>query len=120
MEETDLICEQLVATAIEATMIVVESKLHGDPIPSLRGHCGVIIEKRERLYRCYSQSSRADVDTMLRQYGLRALCHEYRADTRNHEEELCGTFIELLFHSAEPKPAKGMLDSEVVNAGIVR
>jgi hypothetical protein len=120
VEETDLICEQLVATAIEATMIVVESKLHGDPIPSLRGHCRLIIENRERLYRSYSQSSRADVDTMLRQYGLRALCHEYRSDTRNHEEALCGTFIELLFHSAEPKPTKVTLDSKVVSANIVR
>lgn len=93
VEEIDIICERLVATAIEATMIVVESKLHGDPIPSIRGHHQVIIEEREKLYRLYHQVSRNSLDVMLRDHGLYALGREYRADTRNGQEELQRTFI---------------------------
>lgn len=97
VEDIDIICERLVATAIEATMIVVESKLHGDPIPSLRGHCQVILEEREKLYRLYHHVTRSRLDVMLRDHGLYALSREYRADTRNGREELQQTFIEMLF-----------------------
>ena len=97
MEDIDIICERLVATAIEATMIVVESKLHGDPIPSMRSHQQLIIEERDKLYRLYHQVRRGSLDVMLRDHGLYALGREYRADTRNGQEELQRTFIEMLF-----------------------
>jgi hypothetical protein len=101
VEEIDIICERLVATAIEATMIVVESKLHGDPIPSLRGHHQVILEEREKLYRCYHDVDRTSLDALLREHGLYALEREYRADTRNGQTELQRTFLELLFYAPQ-------------------
>lgn len=113
MEEIDIICERVVATAIEATMIVVESKLHGDPIPSMRGHHQLINEERERLYRLYHQVSRASLDVMLRDYGLYALGREYRADTRNGQEELRRTFIEMLFY-------RPTLDAVILLHGVER
>jgi hypothetical protein len=113
VEETDIICERLVATAIEATMIVVESKLHGDPIPGLRAHYQVILEEREKLYRRYQHVSRSNADALLREHGLRALSREYRADTRNGHEELRGTFIQMLFYRPELDPLAHALDAEL-------
>jgi hypothetical protein len=114
VEEIDIICERLVATAIEATMIVVESKLHGDPIPSLRGHHQLILEEREKLYRVYHQASRRSLDTMLRDHGLFALAREYRADTRNGQEELQRTFIEMLFCRPTIDPIALLCDVELL------
>jgi len=104
--EFNLDCERLVATAIEATMIVVECRLHGDPIPSLRGHRRVIVEERERLYRWNQHIQRSTLDGLLQERGVRALRQEFRADTRSDHGELRRTFVELLFHDAELLPSR--------------
>ena len=103
LEKQDVMCERLIAAAVEATMIVVESKLHGDPIPSLRSHYRTICAEREVMYRLCAQVSRSSVDGMLREHGLCALGREYRADTRNGQEELQRTFIEILFYEPQPE-----------------
>jgi hypothetical protein len=105
VEQTNPICERLVATAIEATMIVVESKLHGDPIPSLTTHYRVIVEERERVYQHYQDVERPVVDEMVYEHGVGALHREYSGDTRNGQDELRETFVELLFHRAAIVPA---------------
>jgi hypothetical protein len=99
VEELDIICERLLAAAVEATMIVVESKLHGDPLPSLRGHYRAIARGRESLYRSYRGVASSHLDGLLRERGLAALRDEYRGDSRNGDEELRSTFIEVLFHT---------------------
>ena len=108
MEETNILCELLVATAIEATMIVVESKLHGDPIPSLTSHYRVIVEERERLYERYQNVERPVVDEMVYEHGVEALQREYSNDSRKGQEELRQTFVEMLFHRAVLIPAAMM------------
>lgn len=105
VEETNLMCERLVATAIEATMIVVESELHGDPVPSLASHYRVIVGERERLYQHYQDVDRPVVDDMVYEHGVEALHREYSADSRNGQDELRRTFVEVLFHSAALIPA---------------
>ena len=105
MEETNMMWKRLVTTAIEATMIVVESKLHGDPIPSLNSHYRVIVEERERLYKHYPDVERLTVDEMVYAQGVGALDREYRGDSRNGGDELRQTFVEVLFHRAPLIPA---------------
>lgn len=109
MEQTTAICERLVATALEATMIVVESKLHGDPIPSLANHYRVIVEERERVYQHYPDMERPVVDEMMYEHGVGALHREYSGDSRNGQPELRQTFVEVLFHSAALIPAAFLL-----------
>lgn len=106
MKEFDVICERLVATAIEATVIVVESQLHDDPIPSLRSHYARILEERERLYARYGCSDRALVDAKLRDCALQALEREFRSDTRRGRLELRATLTALLFCDTERRPAE--------------
>ena len=105
VEQTHFMCERLVATALEATMIVVESELHGDPIPSLASHYRVIVEERERLYNHYQDVERPLIDEMVYEHGVEALSREYSGDSRNGEDELRRTFVEVLFHSASLIPA---------------
>jgi hypothetical protein len=99
VEKTEIICERLLAAAVEATVIVVESKLHGDPLPSLRGHYRTIVCGRERLYQSYRGVASWHVDGLLRERGLAALRSEFRGDSRSGDEELRSTFIDVLFHT---------------------
>jgi hypothetical protein len=105
MEETRVMFERLVAAALEATMIVVESKLHGDPIPALTSQYRVIVEERERLYQHYQNVERPVVDEMLYEEGVGALQREYSGDSRNGQAELRQTFVEVLFHRVALIPA---------------
>lgn len=105
VEDTNIVCERLVATAIEATVIVVESKLHGDPIPWLASHYRVIVEERERVYQRYQDVERLVVDEMVYEHGVEALQREFSGDSRNGEDELRQTFVEVLFHSVDLIPA---------------
>jgi hypothetical protein len=97
VRDIDVITERLIATALEATIIVVESRLHGDPVPALRDHYSCIVEERARLYAHYHHIDRSTVDTLLREQGMRALRDEYRADTRQGQDSLRRTFLDVLF-----------------------
>lgn len=96
----DIKFERLVATAIEATIIVVESRLYGDPVPSLRAHRTRIVEERASLYQSYEDVGRPVIDQLLYIYGFEALHRVYRSDSHSVLDELRRIFVELLFHDA--------------------
>lgn len=106
MADTESIFEELIETAVEATMIVVESQLHGDPIPSLRSHYKRIVDARERLYGMYGYFRRLTVDSMLRERGVRALNQELRDDARLGSDGVYRTLLDLLFCEGDWSPTE--------------
>ena len=100
VKESDVIFEELIATALEATIIVVESQLHGDPVPSLQNYYKRIGDERGRLYVAYDHVPRAALDALLSECGLRALHDEFRGDSRKEQESLRRAFLDVLFSGA--------------------
>jgi len=104
--DTEAIFERVIDAVVEATLIVIESQLHGDPVPSLRSHYKLITQERARLYDIYGYMRRLAVDAMLRERAVSALRYAMRDDTRLSSESPYRLLFDLLFCEGEWRPSE--------------